>query len=691
MSTKFTFAKAMLAAVAIVGTGCLNSAFAVTPYDLPYGLQWSFQSGGGGVTAQGMDVTADGNVHMLNRSDNFQTYGEGPTNQIASGVGSVNPQGQLRYGTTVTGMPGFMTPSQNYPAGVHAAGDKAYYSIYTNNTSHWNDFFSAQDPVEETGKMGNSPMVWSIDSSGIAETGQIDGNNSLQTAINDRNSLSIYSDNVGTLRIDAKKPVTTGLSVVGTQLRSTDSAMRTSTRDLIIVNDMVAGDFGTAADYEGYGLRSNGTGSAYLPGIARYNFDTLTLDGPAKQPILTYSGAEPTWSNMGVFLSAGVDQASGWYYGGGIAHSRVESKSDAWDPDGSGPAAPIAFSNLPAFADNWSVTPKAIGTAYDASNALQYSVTWNDVGYNGINSIVGVGDGTNRAIWAGEKGENAYFEMRDSAGAFVWGVDLALSLGTDPERITDVDVVDGEVYVQGYYTNSVGGTVGDGSGGRDSFLAKYDLSGNEVWTSLILGGATETAGDGRSGKLKSYIFSTSNGQWDNTTGYVHSTGSNVLLQKLIPGDFNGDGSVNSLDVSLATAAIGAGLPGDTTYDFDGDGNSTPADLTYWEMNIFDGLIPVGPALLGDTNNDGTVNTLDIDPFVLLLTDPAGYAAAFPGVDPLAVGDINLDTVVDTLDIDPFVALLTSGSLNGGAVPEPGSIVLLGLAGVAGFALVRRRK
>ncbi len=95
--------------------------------------------------------------------------------------------------------------------------------------------------------------------------------------------------------------------------------------------------------------------------------------------------------------------------------------------------------------------------------------------------------------------------------------------------------------------------------------------------------------------------------------------------------------------------------------------------------------------LGDTNNDGTVDTLDIDPFVLLLTDPAGYATAFPGVDAIAVGDINMDTVVDTLDIDPFVALLTAGSLNGGAVPEPGSIVLLGLAGVAGLTLVRRRK
>ncbi len=103
--------------------------------------------------------------------------------------------------------------------------------------------------------------------------------------------------------------------------------------------------------------------------------------------------------------------------------------------------------------------------------------------------------------------------------------------------------------------------------------------------------------------------------------------------------------------------------------------------------------PLAPlaALLGDTNNDGVVDTLDIDPFVLLLTDPAAYATAFPDVDPLAVGDINLDMVVDTLDIDPFVALLTSGSLasGGGAVPEPGSIVLV-VALACGIGAATRR-
>ncbi|MBL8881031.1 MAG: hypothetical protein JNG88_18095 [Phycisphaerales bacterium] len=64
-------------------------------------------------------------------------------------------------------------------------------------------------------------------------------------------------------------------------------------------------------------------------------------------------------------------------------------------------------------------------------------------------------------------------------------------------------------------------------------------------------------------------------------------------------------------------------------------------------------------LTGDLNCDGEVNNFDIDPFVLALTDPDAYAAAFPDCDASAA-DINDDGVVNNFDIDPFVALLTGG-------------------------------
>ncbi|TWT39990.1 hypothetical protein RAS1_43810 [Phycisphaerae bacterium RAS1] len=65
------------------------------------------------------------------------------------------------------------------------------------------------------------------------------------------------------------------------------------------------------------------------------------------------------------------------------------------------------------------------------------------------------------------------------------------------------------------------------------------------------------------------------------------------------------------------------------------------------------------ATLGDMNCDGTVDILDINPFVLALSDPAAYAAAFPDCN-VNLGDINGDGEVNVLDINPFVALVSGG-------------------------------
>jgi len=65
-----------------------------------------------------------------------------------------------------------------------------------------------------------------------------------------------------------------------------------------------------------------------------------------------------------------------------------------------------------------------------------------------------------------------------------------------------------------------------------------------------------------------------------------------------------------------------------------------------------------PFAKGDLNCDGQVNFGDINPFVLALTNPAGYAAQFPNCD-IMLGDINGDGLVNFGDINPFVRLLTN--------------------------------
>jgi len=82
----------------------------------------------------------------------------------------------------------------------------------------------------------------------------------------------------------------------------------------------------------------------------------------------------------------------------------------------------------------------------------------------------------------------------------------------------------------------------------------------------------------------------------------------------------------------------------------------------WVSAISEGtaVLLAGTGMRGDLNCDGVVNNFDIDPFVLALTDPAGYAQRFPDCDRL-LADINGDGVVDNFDIDPFVALLSGAA------------------------------
>ena len=63
---------------------------------------------------------------------------------------------------------------------------------------------------------------------------------------------------------------------------------------------------------------------------------------------------------------------------------------------------------------------------------------------------------------------------------------------------------------------------------------------------------------------------------------------------------------------------------------------------------------------GDLNCDGSVNSLDVDPFVLVLTSNAPYTDYYtthPDCDH-TLADCNSDGSINSLDVDPFVALLT---------------------------------
>ena len=56
---------------------------------------------------------------------------------------------------------------------------------------------------------------------------------------------------------------------------------------------------------------------------------------------------------------------------------------------------------------------------------------------------------------------------------------------------------------------------------------------------------------------------------------------------------------------------------------------------------------------GDMNGDGSLNTQDISPFELSLAGRSTYNNSFPEIDPDVAGDINLDGVLNNFDITPF--------------------------------------
>ncbi len=103
-------------------------------------------------------------------------------------------------------------------------------------------------------------------------------------------------------------------------------------------------------------------------------------------------------------------------------------------------------------------------------------------------------------------------------------------------------------------------------------------------------------------------------------------------------------------------------------DTDAVSVAAAAGTTYWFQIGDYGVNPGGGVTLlalscagafatGDVNCNGAVGFDDINPFVLVLSNPATWEVEFPGC-PMLVADINGDEEVDFNDINPFVALLS---------------------------------
>lgn len=154
----------------------------------------------------------------------------------------------------------------------------------------------------------------------------------------------------------------------------------------------------------------------------------------------------------------------------------------------------------------------------------------------------------------------------------------------------------------------------------------------------------------------------------------------------------------------------AGKQVNTIHISSSDGRFTWTDAIVGENGVQYELSGSTTSIIrGDMNGNRARNFLDVAPFGQALSNPAGYAAMFPGLDRVARGDMNANGALNFLDVAAFGACLSNpvncmpnptGSGAGGDtlavgggnnVPEPGTLALAGLGMLAATGLYRRKR
>ena len=144
------------------------------------------------------------------------------------------------------------------------------------------------------------------------------------------------------------------------------------------------------------------------------------------------------------------------------------------------------------------------------------------------------------------------------------------------------------------------------------------------------------------------------------------------------------------ELMIGNRGYGTGIGGPD--DFPGDAllgmidEVAVFDTALTEANMLT-LFGAATAITGDMDCDGDIDFDDIDDFVLGLNNPAQYQSD-RGVPASLKGDTDGDGDLDFDDITGFVDILGGGLQS---VPEPSTVVLLGMSGWISLWMALRRR
>ena len=184
--------------------------------------------------------------------------------------------------------------------------------------------------------------------------------------------------------------------------------------------------------------------------------------------------------------------------------------------------------------------------------------------------------------------------------------------------VTEVEVVTGQISI---YRDGVLETVNN------------TLAPNVSGTDIILG-ARNGGGEFWSGQIDDVAIFTNTISDTDVEALFNDASQAVALGAVAYYDFEDDQTgttaANAVDVALSGLVNTDGMPA---------------------PQVIEGIAPiVSPFLLGDVNQDGAVNFLDISPFILLLSSPGTFQVE---------ADTNEDGDVNFLDISPFILILST--------------------------------